>query len=295
MTNLACKSGEESVIAVVVLYGKVIEQVESLKTLLYELDHGEGRYLCLKHILIYDNSKEPCNLQTLKPSEKLTYIHNQLNGGTVAAYNYAFDLAVNKNYRWVLLLDQDSILPFDYFNRAASKLKEEQIGKIAALIPYVKHGEHLISPAFLTKYGSVIPFTSITKNDKQNRLTAVASGAFLLTESIKDFTPFPDGFWLDYVDHWIFMRLNIHEWRIEIFKSIIRHNLSVNSISELNATRLESILNGEKLFFSYLSLQARFIYFFRILKRLWKYSFNNRKLIIPMLHWVFKRLFGTTF
>src|ERR1700728_2787084 len=61
-------------------------------------------------VAVYDNSR--CSQLSAGAADRLlAYKHDPGNGGIVAAYNWALDLAGSHGCRWLLLLDQDTVLP----------------------------------------------------------------------------------------------------------------------------------------------------------------------------------------
>jgi len=169
---------------------------------------------------------------------------------------------------------------------AADKLNNIQESNIAALVPVVKHGDTIVSPAFLNKYGSVVPSEDINNKKFTDIGTAISSGVLINTEALKDIMPFPKELWLDYVDHWMFLSFFRAKWNVLSFKSIIRHHLSIEVPSELGAHRVTSILNGEAVFLSLMGGLAKKTHYFRFGYRVLKYLRANPKLVSPMLRWL---------
>lgn len=280
----------ESLLAVLVLYEKEIESAESLSTLVSLLRDSLNDKLVLSHILIYDNSEKRHQSNLTHSVSGVTYFHNPHNGGTVAAYSYAFELAKVIGANWILLLDHDTVIPLNHLSLAANKLNNLQDSNIAALVPVVKHGDTIVSPAFLNKYGSVVPCEDVNGKKFTDICTAISSGVLINTEALKDIMPFPKELWLDYVDHWMFLSFFRSKWNVLSFESIIGHHLSIEAPSELGARRLTSILNGEAVFLSLMGGLAKKTYYLRIAYRVLKYLRLNPRLVPPMLRWLVCRI-----
>jgi GT2 family glycosyltransferase len=65
-------------------------------------------------VIIYDNTDIlgwNTGLNLAEGLERVHYYHNAENGGVSAAYNYAARIAEQRNDPWILLLDQDTMLP----------------------------------------------------------------------------------------------------------------------------------------------------------------------------------------
>ena len=277
-------------LAVLVLYEKEIEKAESFSTLMSLLRDSLNDRLVLRHILIYDNSKQKHNFKLSDGVSGVTYFHNPLNGGTVAAYSYAFELAKGVGASWFLLLDHDTAIPLKHLALAAYELINIQDSNIAALVPCVKHGDAIVSPALLNRYGSVTPTEDIKNKKLTDIVTAISSGAFINAGALKDIMPFPNELWLDYVDHWIFLRFSRAKWNVKSFSAKINHHLSVEEPSELSASRVISILNGEAVLLSLIGGPAKKTYYLRIAYRVFKYLRKNPNLVPPMLRWLAHRM-----
>jgi glycosyltransferase involved in cell wall biosynthesis len=281
---------QESVLAVLVLYEKEIEEAESFSTLVSLVKDSLNDRLVLQRILIYDNSKQKHNFKLSNGVSSVTYFHNPLNGGTAGAYSYAFELAKEVGASWLLLLDHDTAIPLKHLALAADELNKIQNSNVAALLPCVKHGDAVVSPALLNRYGTVVPTEDI-KNKKNNDIvTAISSGTFINVSGLKEIMPFPKELWLDYVDHWIFLRFSLAKWKVISFNAKINHHLSIEEPSELSAHRIISILNGEKVFLSLMGGTAKKIYYLRIAYRVFKYLRTNPSLVMPMLRWLANRI-----
>jgi hypothetical protein len=280
------------VLAVIVLYEREVEEAESFNTLISLLKDSLNNRLILEHILIYDNSEKAHKLNLTDCNSGITYFHNQFNGGTVAAYSYAFELADRIGANWLLVLDHDTAIPSNHLVLAADELNANQDANTAALVPFVKHGKTIISPALLNKYGSIVPSVCIKNKKESDIVTAISSGIILNTELVKQIMPFPKELWLDYVDHWIFLQLSRSKWSVLSFNSVINHHLSIEDPLELGISRMLSILNGEAVFFSQLGSFAKKTHYLRIANRIIKYLRHNPRLVPPMLRWFLYRIIG---
>lgn len=68
------------------------------------------------NLIIYDNS--PIS-QTVYSTDKITvnsYHHDKDNPGVSKAYNYGAAIAKSKGYKWIILLDQDTVFPSDFID-----------------------------------------------------------------------------------------------------------------------------------------------------------------------------------
>lgn len=285
--NIGHSEKKGSILAVLVVYQKKIEATGSWAELSNLLNKRSDDLFFLKHILIYDNTKEPHAASV--PSAQITYQHDPSNGGTAAAYTTAAKLASSLDIEWLLLLDQDTIIPTNFLKSASLKLKETHCLDAAALVPYVRHCDSIISPAKITKFGSINPLKRQEKTNSAETLTAISSGTLIRSNVLLRMLPFPNELWLDYVDHWIFLQMKRGSHTVVVFDADIEHDLSIKAPSELSLFRLESILSSEALFTKSLGRLARISFPFRLGKRFLLYSFKNPRLAVALLHWAISK------
>lgn len=248
---------QECVLAVVVLYQRDLDRTEpwsALCGLMRESAHSTN--LRLLQVLLYDNSPGPMKFTVPLPTWA-TYVHCPENGGTAAAYVHAAILARQLRAGWLLLLDQDTRLPENLLSVASKTLDEHLREPAAALLPRVCHGIHLISPARINWCGSVLPIASKTSKDQV--ITGIASGVLLRVDDFLELGPLPKSLWLDFVDHYIFLRLQQQGKQIRVMDIELQHDLSVKNPASVSQHRLRSILDGEAVFYKMLAFPARVV------------------------------------
>jgi hypothetical protein len=281
-------------LAVIVVFERDLGQVlpwlflrRSLIAAADRVGSTENCGLLLDQVLIYDNSLQA----RAKPSENLSnciYVHDTGNGGTAAAYARACTLAREAGIDWLLLLDQDTTLPYGFLDAASAALMNST-RQPCALVPWVFQSVRVVSPARLTAVGSVVPLRYEATQPVARDLTAISSGSLLHVPTLASLMPLPDALWLDFVDHWIFAQLRIRQLHVAVFEASLQHSLSVFSLESLNLSRLTSILNGEAAFISVLGIGARLVYPFRFAARVIRYAWVRPELAMHMLAWIFHR------
>lgn len=273
------------VIAVLVVYERNLEEVKPWKRLLELLNSNMSNGLNLCHILIYDNSAK----SRAKPPllSDCSYVHNSKNEGTAAAYSCAVQLAKNLKLGWLLLLDHDTQIPQGFFTLASDALIAETI-RPAALLPWVVHAERAVSPARITWSGSFKPIARNSGLLPHQHLTGIASASFIDASSFEEICPIPKPLWLDYVDHWIFLRFNAMGKKIVVFEAVVQHELSIYEPSTVSRTRIFNILDAEKFFIASFPWYVRFIYPLRIGLRIIRQILSHPGGALNMLAWVVK-------
>jgi GT2 family glycosyltransferase len=273
---------EGGVLAVVVVYGRGLQQVEAwpaLTAALQEpLEHDAG--LNLQRVLVFDNS--PTNRTAEAATvDRCEQKHDPGNGGTAAAYAHAASVARQHRLPWLLLLDHDTRLPADFLRRAQTALAESGRPVASAVLPWIYHGDQVISPARIDGMGSIRPLSRGTPVPAGAMLTGISSGSLIRLDAWLAIAPPPTALWLDYVDHWIFTRLQRIGSTIAISQASLTHDLSVSSPRTLSLDRLRNILEGEAAWVAELSWPARFAYPLRLCARSVKYAaYRDRRSLV---------------
>lgn len=219
--------------------------------------------LRLESVLVYDNSPDARVAAGSLPMWAL-HVHDPANGGTAAAYQRALQQASDRGCRWLLLLDDDTDIPADLLSRAAHALQRAQASvPAAAVLPRVMHGTAPISPAVVSALGSIRPLAPGASPEAAAALTGIASGALVRVDAFRRLGPLPSGLWLDYVDHWLFARLQ-ERGRVLVSDALLQHDLSISEPGRVGDRRFASILAGEWEYVRALKLPARILHPLRL-------------------------------
>jgi hypothetical protein len=275
------------VLAVVVVYERKLDQVPAwlwLQLALTAKAAAAPADLCLARVLIYDNSPRSRACPGMTADPRIGYWHNADNGGTAAAYLHAAQMAQQHGIEWLLLVDHDTSLPADLLRSAASALAQHRGEPPGALLPWVTHGDAIVSPSSLSIWGTMRPLRKGASPNHNERLTGIASGSLVRTRAASALLPAPSPLWLDYVDHWLFSQLHNRGWPVIGFASQVEHDLSVVDFARMPPWRLRSVIDGEARFTRDLSWPARLVHPFRLLARALRYASANRELA-AMLVW----------
>lgn len=123
------------IFAILVVYGQQANQCSSWQSLQATEAGRRMRWL------VFDNSPHPA----AEPPTNAVYEHHPENQGVSAAYLRGAALATEMGCRWVLLLDQDSRFPADWFERYKQALEAHP--NATMLVPGVPAGDFWMSPA----------------------------------------------------------------------------------------------------------------------------------------------------
>ncbi|WP_342462767.1 glycosyltransferase family 2 protein [Geobacillus sp. FSL K6-0789] len=183
----------------------------------------------VKHTVIVDNgsNKESLKRLTSLKNDKLTIIYNQDNLGIGKALNLAMDFAVKNNFRWLLTMDQDSILPenfIDVFQEIYTNIKNKQ--EIAILAPDYFDGNTGERAKFLMKTSNNFFYRRKTCEGLIEPLIVIQSGSLFNLAVLKKVGGFREDLFIDYVDNEICLRLNQEGYKIVVTDKIkMKHHL----------------------------------------------------------------------
>lgn len=289
--NIEPSNAGVRVLLVVVVYNRRLDEVRGWKEVCDALRTPTGGSLfSVAHVLVYDNS--PCRQSTVQIGDGITYLHNPNNGGTSAAYAAAADIARTARCDWLLLLDQDTQftdqLLSDGFNALVSAVTPP-----AAIVPRVLHDSTCISPSTMTKCGSVVAWRGSQTHLQHEWITAISSGTLVRVSAVNAALPFPQGLWLDFVDHWLFLTIARRQESVAVSSVELTHSLSILDEQEISERRLRSILTAEASFLESLPNCARVVYPARLLQRAFRAGWVRRRsglvILTHLVRWLLNR------
>jgi GT2 family glycosyltransferase len=238
-----------SVLVVVVLYNRAFKDTPSAIRIREWLDKPVENLNSLRLVrcLIYDNSPVRQAFDLDSCHQLIDVFHDEINGGTRAAYLYALKIAKANDCSWILFLDHDTDIPQDFFSKAERAISTAPEGtSICAVVPNVFDASDQISPASITAYGrgySKKGAWSLSR--KKTTLTAIASASLVRTDSLHELLPIPAVFFLDYLDHWLFREFQRRGEIIVVSSARVEHSLSVQSMQTISVDRYRAILVAE--------------------------------------------------
>ena len=129
----------ESLLIVIVIYNRSLEDCESFQSVLQMTEKGSDL-----NIYIYDNSKLPQKIN-FRQGISTVYYHDSNNSGVSIAYNQGAIHAKKSNKKWLLLLDQDTTLPSNLLKEYKSSI--EKHSKIRLFVPILLlNNDRIFSP-----------------------------------------------------------------------------------------------------------------------------------------------------
>jgi GT2 family glycosyltransferase len=197
-------------------------------------------------LLIYDNSPRE------QPHEfdgtgfgSFTYVHDSQNSGLATAYNSGLMEATRSGADWLLLLDQDTELKQTYLQSLFAAVESSHDGSVSAMVPKLMYGTTALSPqrvGRLSNRSVSADFFGIS----HDQLTALNSAACLRVRAVEAIGGFPQEYWLDFLDHVIFHRLQAAGGKIQVLDAVVQHRLSLMNLEEeMSVPRYIGMLKAE--------------------------------------------------
>ena len=192
-SNDSKETGRENVAAGIVLFSPNVAFLkENIECLLKQVDH----------VFLVDNTEEKDGLKSVFLDDpNVTYVSDGVNKGIAKALNLLMELAEEKEYKWLLTLDQDSVVPEDFIS---DLMAFAVIDKIA-----------IIAPCYIDRNsGRQFGYDGLVE-------TCITSGSLCLVEAWRSVGGFDEYMFIDMVDHEYCFRLRNADWKIYQTKSIV--------------------------------------------------------------------------
>jgi GT2 family glycosyltransferase len=217
--------------------------------------------------LVYDNTP---GLEALtSDSGTIRYEARSRTHGLAIAYNRALEIAHDEGIHWLLLLDQDTILPKDFFASVCEQIKQHgPNARVVALVPIVRSGGVIVSPKRIGVLGlRTLPESGL--GVQYEEITAINSGTVIRCDFVRSIGGFNAAYWLDYLDYWLFRQIYAAGKQVAVSNCTLEHSLSVLDYRQnMTMNRYRSILAGESAFITTHRSKAQvLIYLLRLLVR----------------------------
>ena len=202
--------------ALVVIYNKSCDESQSLVSLRSISEQIS--------VIVFDNStmsnanKEWCN------ERGYTYYSESKNIGLSKAYNIVLSKLKKSDHDYIMILDDDTYLPENYFHEVFRKIQNPQY---QLLLPIVMSGELMMSPCKMVL--GCKPSGLHNKNEIDiSKISAINSGMVVRLDVYKRIS-YDENMFLDCVDHDFMNQVRQQGLKICIMESEIQQNYSLNS------------------------------------------------------------------
>ena len=217
-----------SILAVLVLYRRSIEESVTWKALLGQVD-GKLKESVDFHLLVCDNGPLSYAHEVPLLPGWADYVGVHDNHGLAWAYNLGLARAQERGAEWIMTLDQDTALPPDFLGRMAKLAKQDDSEAAEAIVPQLvsEHG-HVHSPVIAGMMGeTMVPLGFRGMADGEVR--PFNSAAMVRTSALAAVGGYDRRFWMNYLDHSIFHALQKAGFKIRIAGEVqVQHHLSLH-------------------------------------------------------------------
>ena len=262
---------DNSIEIVIVLYQCSLDKSITFLSLIEQIDNISIDY----ELVIYNNDKN----QKISDSRYLI-VNSEENKKLEGAYNFALDRAIKNGKSWILLLDQDTVIPDNYFEELQKLFSSYYSSDLVAIVPKLVSENKVISPVHVT---SLMRFEKeINLNGYTNeRINALNSLSLFNVQFIESIGGFSKDFPFDMHDHWCYNQVYKHHKKIYVLNVTTEHNSSfVNFEENITLLRYKEFLTTENRFIRFeIGMPVYFFYKIKILVRSFRQfvKFKNKK------------------
>ena len=267
---------------VIVLYQCSLDESITFRTLNKQL----GKTTIDYELVLYNNDIN----QKIEEAGCLI-VNSEENKKLEGAYNFALERAFETGKSWILLLDQDTEIPDNYFKELEKLFSDNYSPDLVAVVPKLISEGKIISPVQVThlmRFEHEININGYTNK----RINALNSLSLLNVEFIKSIGGFSKDFPFDLHDHWCYNKIYKNKKKVYILDIATEHSSSFNNFEEnVSVSRYKEFLSTEDRFIrSEIGLPVYFFYKIKLLLRSIKQLINykNKEFSLVTLAAVFK-------
>ncbi|VBB46864.1 Glycosyl transferase family 2 [uncultured Paludibacter sp.] len=228
-----------SIEIVIVLYQCSLEESVTFRTLNKQLDKITVDY----EIVIYNNDKN-----TKIENSCFLIVNSEENKKLEGAYNFALEKAIKNGKSWILLLDQDTLIPENYFKELENLFSQDISSDLAVIVPKLTSNNKVISPvsvSSLMRFEREINSTGYTNK----RINALNSLSLFSVQFINSIGGFSKEYPFDMHDHWCYNQIFKHQKEVYILNISAEHNSSFLNLEEnVSINRYKEFLKAESKF-----------------------------------------------
>ncbi len=228
-----------SIEIVIVLYQCTLD--ESLTFLSLKEQLKKTAIQC--ELIFYNNDIN----QKIEHSE-FVVVNAEENKKLEGAYNFALERAVKSEKNWILLLDQDTMIPPNYFKEIEKLFSGNYSPDLAAIVPKLVSNRKVISPvrvSSLMRFEKELNVTGYTNE----RINALNSLSLFNVQFIQSIGGFSKEFPFDFHDHWCYNQVYKHGKSVYVLDVTTEHESSFVAFEQnVSYDRYRLFLNTESRF-----------------------------------------------
>lgn len=235
-----------NLLSVIVLYKSSLNDSKTFQTLLVSLE-GSNSDLVL---LVYNNSPSFWEY-TGEGYEgvKIIYYPDKENSGVSKAYNLGYKYAQKYNKKFVLTLDQDTNLPYNFFKNFFLAEKKYRDDDILLFCSRMKYKDKLVSPSFFSYLFKTKEIGQINEGIHSLKgLAIINSGLIISVKLFEKVGGYNELIKLDFSDFDFLKRAEKHINNFVLLDNDCQHMLSGEEKpnKEKSLTRFQYYLDGAK-------------------------------------------------
>ena len=168
------------------------------------------------HVILIDNGSDNVELWEgdLKGLKNLKIVRNKKNIGLPINYNRAAKYAYKHCYEWLIIFDQDTLIPRDFRDRL---LDYEPESDVAIVCPLFRD----INLYSVSQFNRIIPKEDFSSIDK-----CISSGSINRTSTLIELGGFDNKLFIDMVDYDYCKRVKLNNYKIiQDNRIIIDHSI----------------------------------------------------------------------
>lgn len=161
------------------------------------------------NIFIYDNTPaievnhyETINLDNKDSSIHLKYFTSKKNIGLARAYNFLANEATKESHEWIVLLDQDTTLPSNFFESYYNTSENYYLQA-----PKVFSNNIMVSPAIYKNFRTQTIDDNIKSFLPFDNITCINSGLLINLNFFNEIGGYNESLFLDFCDHDFFHKV----------------------------------------------------------------------------------------
>lgn len=185
----------DSLLFIIILYNRTIPESSAYLSFKEQLD---GTNVLNKYVFFfYDNS--PVRYEGVIP-QNCVYVHDANNGGVSKGYNVGAEYAKLNNFKWLLLLDQDTTFPKSYLEHLGRAMANNENINIFVPRIFVEQMNKYISPGLVRIHRTIphkIKYAGVKATSDMN---IINSGLCIVTDVFFQVGKYDENVYLDFSD-----------------------------------------------------------------------------------------------
>jgi hypothetical protein len=228
--SLTAASFADTVLPVVVVYGHNFLHVPLVHSLISIAVHQNKKI----DLVVFDNSPPAQSSSLSHAYLNLNYVANPSNPGLGPCYNQAAEIARQSGKTWLLLFDQDAVLPTTLFERYEEAIRVHPGYGLYA--PVLESADGRVLSPFRWVFNRPSMFRHVSSGVHNARRRGICNNGMLVSvDAFRAVGGYHNRIRLDFADVWFFRRFAATHSAFVVTDCVLRHDLS--SITESDPGR----------------------------------------------------------